>query len=458
MDSSAIRVGVAPGRLPLLGHALPVRRDPLGFLRSLPEHGDIVRLQLGPRPVYLFTDPHLAHELLIGRCGRVNRDGLADAGQALFGRSLAVISGRAHRARRRLYSPPLRAQAIPRYVAAIEQQTRAVTGSWHDGAALDLDQQLLTVSLATMCAALYGTHLAPAQLRTVQTHLPRAVTAAFDLGAVPAPLRWSMLRSHRRLRSCGAALRQVMSDVVQQARTRGNTGDLVSALLFDTDAELGRPLSHSEVVDEMCGLLEAGVDTPATALGWALYEIAEHAAIAEQLYAELDAVLCGGPVTAEHLDALPFTRWVIQEVLRKYSSWIVPMRTESDLRIGGTVIPAGSVVAVSLYLIHHDPRFFPDPDRFDPQRWSPERGQGFGHEAAIPFSAGARKCPGDSFAMTELLIQLATIATQWRFEPVPHTTVRTTVRGVVIRPERLPMVARRRGGPSHTPAKQCGRG
>ncbi|MFI6999306.1 cytochrome P450 [Nocardia sp. NPDC050175] len=449
-------IPVAPGRLPILGHALRLSRDPLGFLESTRSYGDVVRIYLGRQPMYLVTDPGLTRDVLVGRVVGVNRDGLADGGRELFGSSVATLSGRIHRDRRRLYAPALRNRRVLDYVPMLAEHAGHWARSLREDVPVALDRELFALSLSGVSATLFGVEPEPAVVHTVQRDLPVAVHAAVARQTMPGWSRGLPLPIGRRFQETTVRLRTVCAAMIAARRSNPKERrDLLSDLMFEPIGENGATLSQEEVVDELCGLLVAGVDTPAATLGWIFHELAEQPEVARRLHAEVDSVLGSGVVTAADLRSLDYTRWVVQEAIRKYAAWINPMRTDAPTDIAGVRVPGNATLAVSLYMLHHDRRVFENPDLFDPMRWAPERAKLRPHDAAIPFGLGPRKCPGDIFAMTELMVYVATIAAQWEFHPRHGATVHPVTRGVVVHPDHLPMIPRARA-PAIQPVCQQG--
>lgn len=220
-------------------------------------------------------------------------------------------------------------------------------------------------------------------------------------------------------------MRAIVLDVIGSRRAEGVTdhGDLLSTLLRAQD-ESGDGMTDQQTYDEVLTLLTAGIETTALALAWAFHEVSRHPEVERRLVAELDEVLGGRPVTFADLPRLTYTAAVVHEVLRMYPVWILMRRAVEPVDLDGVRLPAGAEVIVSPHALHHDPASFPDPHRFDPDRWlSPSHAVPRG--AYIPFAAGVRQCVGNAFAQAEVVITLATVLSRWRLVPVPGKPVRT---------------------------------
>lgn len=417
---------MAEGRDPALGHLAQLQTAPLPFLRSLRDQGEVVTIYIGPEPMHVVTEPKLAADVLVGRYGAFNRDRFAVANEQFVGHSTAVISGGAHRNRRQLMAPSFQRARMGEYVAEMARIARKRVGSWQDGDVLAMDDEAFTLSLATSGTCLFGTDLAEDTLNAIHTQLMAALGEVADGVA-------------DRDSGATAEVRRMITDIVAQRRADGvDRGDLISAFLAQ--------LTDEQIVDEVVGLLAAGVDTPAVALTWLLHELASHPSVERQVLAEIDAVVGDDDVTEEHVRSLEYLHQVIQETLRRYAAYLLPSQAEQDVELAGLRIPAGSVIGISLYALHYDPRSFVDPDRFDPDRWAAARVASIERGTHIPFSTGNRKCPGDLFALTELTVWLATILSRFRLVPESSEPVQAVVHGFTIRPEALPMrlVARTR--------------
>jgi cytochrome P450 len=220
--------------------------------------------------------------------------------------------------------------------------------------------------------------------------------------------------------------------LIQERRASGeDRGDLLSVLLFATDAETGEGMSESQLRDELMTLFIAGHETTATTLSWALIELAQHPEPDRAFRAELDAVLQGRAPTLDDLAQLPYTQAVIKEVLRLYPPAVLIIRRAlADLDLGdGNVIPKGAIIQINQYANHHDPRWFTDADAFKPERWLDANFEKqLPKGAYFPFGAGPRICIGNGFALMEAPLVLATIGQHFRLTPIgaiptPHIGV-----------------------------------
>nr|WP_280405140.1 cytochrome P450 [Nocardia brasiliensis] len=445
----------APGALPLLGHIPQLIRDPLNFLESLPQHGDLLRVRLGPASAVVVCDPQLTRQVL--RDDRTFDKGglLIDRAQEVLGIGLATCSHREHRRQRRLVQPAFHSQRLRSYTPAITAQITTVTESWRDGQHLDVFAEMTTIAARAVAAALFSGSISESDicrtlddLTTIDAGIYRRMLVPPLLNRVPSPAN----RHYHRAR---ARLRRTFGGIIADRRASGTDfGDLLSALLAAHDTQgHGHGLSDTEIVDTILALFLAGTESTASTLAYALHLLASHPDIAEQLRAEVDAVLINGrPSGSDDVPRLELTGRVITETLRLWPpAWIATRYTTTDTRLGGYPLSPGTTVIYSPYILHHRKDDYPDPGTFDPDRWLPGHHPSHRPSALIPFSDGARKCIGDRFALIEATLALATIVGNWHLEPLTGHNAHPTL-GVVLTPRQLRLRATRREGRS--PARE----
>jgi len=228
-------------------------------------------------------------------------------------------------------------------------------------------------------------------------------------------------------------LDKTVYEIIRLHRQNGNgSGDLLSILLEAQDED-GSQMNDRQVRDEVLTFLLAGHETTALALSWAWLLLAQDAEAERKLHAELDRVLAGRMPDLSDLPLLPYAEAVVKESLRLYPpAWAVARTAIHEFELGGYRVPAGASVVMSQWVMHRDARFFSDPLKFDPDRWSRQESRNLPRFAYFPFGAGPRQCIGSSFAMMEAILLLATIARKFRFrlteghpiEPLPAITLR----------------------------------
>jgi pentalenene oxygenase len=427
----------APGALPLLGHALPLRRDTLAFLASLPSHGDVVRIKVGPATALVVCDPDLVQKVLVDDRTFDKGGPLYDRAREGLGNGLATCPHGDHRRQRRLTQQAFQAQRMPAYAQVMSREIAEATGRWSDGHTIDVLTAMQTITARTTVATMF-VDTAEASLTDLLVDFNIFSHGVYKRMFVPPALHKLPTPGNRRYQQAFARLLQAVGSIIEGHRARGESGeDLLSMLLAASEGNQG--LSDAEIIDQVMSFFFAGTETTAAVLAWALHRLAQHPDLEARLHAEVDAVVPdGSPATFDLLPRLEFTSRIITETLRLYPpAWMLTRIATTDTQLAGYLVKKGTTVVYSPYLIHHQAALYPDPERFDPDRWDgrPTRGR---NSALIPFGGGARKCIGDTFGMNEATLALATIVAQWRLEPTPGATVRP-VSAAILNPCRLTM-------------------
>lgn len=443
LTAVSYRSVVAPGGLPLAGHSLALVRSPLDFIAGLADHGDLVRIGLGPHRAYVACHPGLVRDLLTD-------DRTFDKGGPLFGKLREVVGGGlascpapAHRRQRRLVQPAFHRERMPGYAGIMAEEIAAATASWRHGEVLDVPAAMYCLTTArclfTVEARADGLPLHESMDIVTQSLVRRLMVPAPGVDRLPTP-------GNRRFRHARAGLRDLTDRLIAEYRASGaDRHDLLSMLLAAEDDD-GRGLADSEIHDQVVTFLLAGMETTASLLTWAWYLLDAHPAVEEQLHAEVDEVLGGRPAGHADLPALGVTGRILAETLRLYPpAWLLTRATTRDTELGGHPLRAGTTVMFSPYPLHRRADVFPDPERFDPDRWlsAPKTPPG----AFTPFGGGARRCIGDTFGLIEATLALAGIAGTWQLTAVPGQRVRPA-RSAVLTPRAFSArLTRRRPAP-----------
>ena len=432
---------VAPGRLPLLGHTLSLLRQRFDFTSGLREHGDLVKIYLGPMPAYVVTTPELVHEVLVTQAGKFVQGILFDRFRPHLGNGVAMSNGAFHLRQRRLLQPAFHRERIAHYASTMVDSASAASAEWRAGQVVEVYQAMQQLAVTVLGRTLFATDLGAAAIAEAQRSVPILVKQVVARALSPGFLAALPIPGNRAFDAATARFRTVVTEVIAAARAEGtDNGDLLSMLLLATDADTGESMSEAQVYDEVVTILTGGTDTIGLALGWFFHEVGRDPEIERRFHAELDEVVGGGVPTIDDLPKLGYTRQIVNEVLRVYPIWLLMRRTNTDVELAGTHLPAGTEIVYSPHALHHDPRNFPDPDRFDPDRWAPDRVGEIPKGAYVPFGAGGRQCIGNAFAHTEVALVAATIAARWRLVPVPGRPVKLKVTGAAY-PSQLPMTA-----------------
>jgi len=406
------------------------RRSPIDFLDLLVASGASVEpLRVGPERVLLLDDPTQVWELLTVHARRTRKGrGLVRA-RLLLGDGLLTSEGEAHLRQRRALSAAFHPQRIAGYLGSFAGAARRAADRWSDGGEIDLVGEMSALTLDGVGTALFGTDLHGSTPQI--THALADMLAGFRLAMAPGGvvLLRTPLPAARRVRRAKAELENVVDDLVRQ-RTREPAGQPTVLDLLGSHPEL----TDRQVRDQVMTLLLAGHETTAMALTWALAAIDQVPGVHAELENEWDAH-ADEQTTDPRTEALPpatlpsatlpLTTAVLAETLRlRPSSWMFSRRTMEPLTLGGTRVPAGIMCLVSPALLHRDPRWWADPEQFQPQRWlrrKPGQSDRFDPKAPgqprgafLPFGAGPRMCIGEQFAWSEAAIMLAELGRRWR--------------------------------------------
>ncbi|MFC0437697.1 cytochrome P450 [Kutzneria buriramensis] len=436
-SNSPSRPGVprAPGALPLLGHIPQLLRDPLRFLTSLPAHGDLVQIHLGPVGATVVCDPELTRQVLIN-------DRAFDKGGPLFtrlreviGDGLASCPHSRHRRQRRLTQPGFHRNRLSTYAEAMSAEVAVVADSWRDGHIVDVPRAMMHLSMRILMDTVFSGTLPPTAFQETLDDINTVMAGAYRRMILP-PL-WSRLPTphNRRYSRANTRLQRTVSDVIRDRRASGrDLGDLLSILLTTRDTSDGLGLTDTELREQLVTFFMAGAESTATTMAWALHLLAHNPDIENRVHAEVESVLGGAPARWEHLPRLELTGRVVLETLRLYPpGWMVTRTVTTDTQLGGHLLPVGANVVYSPYVIHRRDDLYSDPTQFHPDRWDKERHQPPPRSAFIPFGGGARKCIGDEFSITETTLALASIIDRWRLTELPGQRVRP-VASVSLRP------------------------
>jgi len=425
--------------LPLLGHAVPLLRDPLRFLASLPDQGDVVWIRVGPFKVVVVCDAELTRQVLLDDRTFDKGGLLVDRGREVVGNGVGTCPHGEHRRQRRLMQPAFHAGRLPGYAQVMTDQIAAVTDSWPDGQIIDVLDEMLTITVRTIAKTIVTASVpAPDALGKIIDDFAVTLAGIYKRMFLPPPLDRIPTPGNRRYDRARTRLRKTLGQVIIDYRASGvDHGDVLSMLI--TPDEKHQELSDTEITDQIITLFLAGTESTASVLAWALHVLGGRPDLEKRLHAEVDAVLSGAAPTFADVPALELTGHIVTEILRLYPpGWLFTRVATTDTHLGEHPIPAGTTVIYSPYLIHRSNSLYTDAERFDPDRWDSQHVTRIPRGAFVAFSAGARKCLGDNFAMTEATLALAYIASRWRLRPVPGREVRTTV-DTTLRPRGLHM-------------------
>ena len=452
----ATSVPVLRGSVPMVGVLPALARDPLEVFARARALGDVARLALpGRHPVFVLAEPaHIRHVLQESHAN-YRRTPFHDQLKPLLGEGLVTSEGELWDQQRRLLQPAFRAERVRRFVEVMGIGADELAARWERaadaGQVLDVSREMSDLALDIALRCMFG------QERRAEG---AAVGAAVrEAQAWIASRFWSLLPgwterlplpSNRRFRRARALLDGVVEGIIARRLASGRMGDdLLGMLLAAQQGLESDRVDARQVRDEVMTALLAGHETSAAALTWTWHLLAGNPRVADAVCDEANSVFGGRSApSADDLGRLVLTRAVIGEAMRLYPpvGWFGRLAAGAD-RIGGYAIPAGAILALSPWLVQRDPRFWPEPERFDPARFAPGAPRRPAY-TYFPFGGGPRTCIGNHFAMTEMLVALAVLAPRVRLRPASAAPVRPELL-VTLRPAGgLPMRVERRRAPS----------
>lgn len=407
--------------LPLLGHSPWFHADTTRFLLTIArERGDVAEFRLGRRPAFLLAHPAHVEQVLVTDADRFRKGRLIQRSRRLLGDGLITSEDELHRTQRRRIQPAFARQQLLAYSEAVPALATALTQHWNEGATVSISRAMDQLTLSIIAHILLGPAAAEAtspistDLRILTRWFPvLALSGAQGLDRAGIPP----------FRQAGRAADRI-DRAVQAAIVTAGTAPSSSLLSTMAGAE-GIAMTAIQLRDEVMTLLLAGHDTTAAALTWAWYLIAAHPAVADRLTRELDEVLGSRCPVAPDYSALSYTGMIFDEVLRLYPPvGRIGRRPRAAYPLGDITIPEGSAVFLSPYVTQRDPRWWPRPDEFNPDRWATDAAAGRPRYASFPFGAGPRSCIGGHLARMIGVLTIATIARTWQFTTLTSRTPR----------------------------------
>jgi cytochrome P450 len=393
------------------------------------------------KPMVLLTDPLHIEQVL--KDAASYRKGVAQRiGKPILGNGLILSEGEVWRRQRRMAVPAFHRARIASYAAQMHEGARALVEGWSDGSVHDVLADATRSTVCTVARTLFGSD-ASAQAEDAALGLAEAMSG-FDAYfnsryplALPLPTRAGL-----RIQRAASRLEKVVHRFIAERRAQADSGDergdLLSLLLKARDEEDGSTFSERELRDMAINLFGAGFETTAVTLGWIFHLFARHPHVAERVRSEVEQACGDRPIGLDDQAQLPFTERVVKEAMRLFpAAWLIPREALRDVEIGGYRVARGSQLMMCTYLVHRDPALYPEPDRFDPDRWTEEFTRQLPKLAYLPFGGGPRVCIGNSFAMLGLVITTAVAARSVRFEATdrqpepPHVSFMLRPRGGV---------------------------
>lgn len=427
-------------------------RDRLGYLEQVARtYGDVAYFADLRAKFALLSHPDLVRDVLVTQQRRFHKGIGLERAKLLLGDGLLTSEGEHHLRQRRMMQPAFHRERITAYARVMCSYAERCMRSWRDGEPVDVSHEMMALTLAIAGKTLFDADV-EGDTGAIGDALDQAI-AAFGLVLLPYGHRLARLPIPPaiRFRRARAQLDTIMYRLIRERRAEvrdgaQDRGDLLTMLVRARDEEgdgsgsAAGGMTDQQLRDEALTILLAGHETTANALTWSWYFLWAHPEAAARLHDEVDAVLTAGDgspraASLPDLERLPYARMVVSESMRlRPPAFVIGRRALDDYAVPGTawVIPRGTTIFLSQHVLHRDPRYWPDPTRFDPERWRGDAPRERPRFAYFPFGAGTRVCIGEQFAWMELTLVLATIARRWslslvpehRVEPQPMITLR----------------------------------
>ncbi|MCI0481321.1 MAG: cytochrome P450 [Candidatus Dadabacteria bacterium] len=427
-----------PKGLPVIGSLIGYFRDPLGFLTSISQrYGDVVYFKLGSRRIYLLNDPEHVKDVLVTHNRSFTKSRALNRAKIVLGEGLLTSEGDFHLRQRRIIQPVFHYKKIKSYGEVMAEYGSRTGAGWKNRDTVDIHGEMTRLTLAVVSKTLFDADVESESdeivksLTDIVNLFPRFVFPFSEI------LDYLPLPGNKRGLLAVSRLDNVIYRLIEERRRdSGQKDDLLSMLLEARDEEGdGRGMSDKQVRDEAITLFLAGQETMANSLTWTWYLLSQNPGAEKKLHEEIDTVLGGRLPSVDDLGKLPYTHRVFKEALRLYpAAWTLARRAIEDYQVGGYTVPAGADIYMCQFVIHRDGRFYPDPLKYDPERWGSEEDSRLPKFTYFPFGGGPRRCIGEPFAWMEGVLLIAAIASRWKMSLAPgHRVVPDPL--ITIRPK-----------------------
>ncbi len=433
-----------PRGLPIVGSMFQFANGRHQFLLDVAKnYGEISKFKIMNFNLHILSNPDHVQELFVKKKAHfIKADASRDNLRHLVGDGLLTSVGEYHTQQRKMVQPALHATRIHGYADTMVEIAENMLATWEVGSERDIHRDMMLITMEIVSRTLFGSDVLEdaiavgEAMMVLQENSQRRFIPIFELP------EWIETPQRKQVNEARATIDRVVMRFIKERRQEDDLdrGDLLSMLLLSED-ENGNRMNDKEVRDEAVTLFSAGHETTSNALSWALYLLSQHPDIEAKLHEEVDTVLAGRRPTLTDLRELPYTNMIMKETLRLYPpAWTLMVRgIVEDVSLGDYNLPKGDAVFVSPYVMHRHPNLWDNPDSFNPERFSPENEKQHHKYQYIPFGGGEHICIGNSYAMMEAALVLATIAQKFHLRLMPDTEVNERALITLVPENGLPM-------------------
>lgn len=406
-----------------------VFRNPLNALTDLAnEQGDIARIKLRKRDLFLLSHPSFVEEVLVKQADNFVKGPSLQRARIILGEGLLTSEGDEHLAQRRTLQPAFHRQRMEEYLPLMNENTLVHISNWADGARVDMSDEMMRLTLNIALWSFFGS--APEDAAEQVSRSMQTLIKLFPLAQLPLP------ESVRSLFPSFSEAKASLSAVTEALLKNPQSEQAQRALIHILKENHSSQFTDEQIHAHVLTFLLAGHETTALLLAWCWDMLAHHPEVQTKLQAEVDSILGDRFPAPDDIQKLSYAHMIVKETLRiRPPAWAMGRQAIHDCEIGGQHIPAGSTVLMSQWVTHHDLRFYDAPHLFRPERWSGLEEHSLPRYAFFPFGGGNRICIGEHFAMTEAITVLAMISRHWNIAAT-QTNLATPKPSVTLRPNK----------------------
>lgn len=400
-------------------------QDPLGYFSELTEkYGDVWGMRIGNFRSFFVNHPDLIEDVLVNKARLYHKGRILQANKYLFGEGLLTAEGDFWLRQRRLAQPAFHRERIAAYAATMADYTEQMLATWGNGEERDVHHEMMNLALRIVGKTLFDADVTR-DAREVGDTLDMLLKIASNFGRTVLLPLWVPTPKNLRAKAGVRRIEKIIYRIIAERRASGrDTGDLLSTLLQVQDED-GTRMNDRQLRDETITLFLAGHETTASTLSWTWWLLAQNPAVERRFHEELHGVLGGHAPTMDDLPKLTYLGHVLTESLRLYPpAWGMARLAEEEHEIAGYTVKPGYGVAMAQWVVHRDPRWFDAPLEFRPERWENGLAKQLPRFAYFPFGGGPRQCIGNTFALMEASVVLATVGQKYRFGLAPGHEVK----------------------------------